>query len=336
MTTITAERNGLAKVGLTLRRREQWGARRSYTDARTVSEPATRVFVHITITNPSNYNSRDAHARAVESIGISRFPATGISYNRMVFAGTDTIYEAQPIGRRGAHTVNDFRRSTCSTSGCPGRTASLTAPSWNLNYNARAYVICQNTQHTVTDQMVTALARAIAADARAGFVTEYAAMRPHGHRCVSAKSCPGNLMWAKMGSLKTKIAVFLSRPATIGGGTDGTTIPDPTVPGGFDPEEDDMPALKDMDADDRKALREALHGQNLFTGNRIVKGTDKNEDWHWRTLLARQEANTALLAQVVGNDPGNSLSAEQVKAIVEQAIVDNVIKVDVSIEGAPE
>jgi hypothetical protein len=104
---------------------------------------------------------------------------------------------------------------------------------------------------------------------------------------------------------------------------------------GQDPE-DDMPALKDMDADDRKALREALHGENHFTGNRIVKGTDKNEDWHWRTLLARQEANTALLAQVVGNDPGNSLSAEQVKAIVEQAIVDNVIKVDVSIEGAPE
>jgi hypothetical protein len=200
----------------------------------------------------------------------------------MVFAGTDTIYEAQPIGRRGAHTVNDFRRSTCSTSGCPGRTASLTAPSWNLNYNARAYVICQNTQHTVTDQMVTALARAIAADARAGFVTEYAALRPHGHRCVSAKSCPGNKMWAKMGSLKLKIATFLAKPASIGGGSGGTTIPDPSVPGtGFDPEGDwfDMATKQDL-AD---VIDERLD-------NHIVKHTDKNVAWHIRlfhTLLGK-------------------------------------------------
>jgi hypothetical protein len=233
MTSISQERTKLAAVGMRLRRREEWGSRFDYTNTRTVDEPATRVFVHISVTNPGNYSSRDAHARAIETIGISRFPSTGISYNRLIFAGTDTVYEGQPIGRRGAHTVNDLKVSTCLRFGsaCPGYRASLTAPSWNLNYNSRAYVICQNIQHPVTEQMVDALARAIAADVKAGFVTEYAALHAHGHRCVSTKSCPGNLMWARMGLLKTKIAVRLAEPAGGGGSGGGSVpLPDPTVP----------------------------------------------------------------------------------------------------------
>jgi hypothetical protein len=232
MTSISQERTKLATVGMRLRRREEWGARFDYTNTRSVTEPATRVFVHISVTNPSSYSSRDAHARAIEAIGISRFPSTGISYNRLIFAGTDTVYEGQPIGRRGAHTVNDLKVSSCLRFGsaCPGYRASLTAPSWNLNYNSRAYVICQNIQHPVTEQMVDALARAIAADAKAGFVTEYAALHPHGHRCVSTKSCPGNLMWARMGLLKTKIAARLSEPSSGGTGSGGVPLPDPTVP----------------------------------------------------------------------------------------------------------
>jgi hypothetical protein len=91
-------------------------------------------------------------------------------------------------------------------------------------------VICQNIQHPVTEQMVDALARAIAADAKAGFITEYAALRPHGHRCVSTKSCPGNLMWARMGLLKTKIAARLSALSSGGSGGGGVPLPDPNVP----------------------------------------------------------------------------------------------------------
>lgn len=209
--TIARERQLLAEIpgGPRLRRREEWGARRSYTDDRAVDFPATHIFIHITITNPNNYSSNDAHARAVEAIGISRFPNTGISYNRGVMPN-GTPYEFQPMGRRGAHTVNDFQRFTCSTSGCPGRGKSLTAPSWNLNINSRAYVICQNTDDPVSDKQVDTLARIIVADYRAGFITLTATHNPHGHRCVSSKSCPGNLMWNRMDDLHDLIHFYIN------------------------------------------------------------------------------------------------------------------------------
>lgn len=194
---------------MTLRRREQWGARRSYTDARTVSEPATKQFVHITVTNPGNYSSFDRHAQAIEAIGISRFPNTGISYNRLYMAGTRNVYEAQPIGRRGAHTVNDFRRSTCSLSGCPSRGTSLAAPSWNLNYNARAYAYASNVGFSVPDHVIDDMARSMAADRLAGFVTRNATI--HGHRCVSAKSCPGDRMWERMHDLERRVRHYLDQ-----------------------------------------------------------------------------------------------------------------------------
>ena len=205
MTTISQERSKLAAVGMTLRRREQWGSRFSYTGRFTVTEPGSRVFIHISVTNPGSYNSYDAHARGIEAIGRSRFPNTGISYNRLFIAGTRNIYEGQPIGRQGAHTVNDFRRSTCSTSGCPGRGTSLTAPSWNLNTNSRSYVYASNVQFSVPDHVIEDMARAIYADYRAGLITWSAAHNMHGHRCVSAKSCPGDRMWARMGDLHTLV-----------------------------------------------------------------------------------------------------------------------------------
>jgi N-acetylmuramoyl-L-alanine amidase len=212
VTTISQERTRLAAIGQGLRTREQAGLRRSYTDARSVVEPATRVFVHITVSNPESYSSDDAHWRAIEAIGIARFPNTGISYNRGLMR-SGTAYEGQPIGRRGAHTYNDFNRSTCITTGCPGRGGPLTAtPAWNLNYNSRAYVICQNVQHSVTDAQLDALARAIAADMLAGFVRRDAEI--HGHRCVSPKSCPGDRMWALMATLRARVDHYLRNGLT--------------------------------------------------------------------------------------------------------------------------
>jgi hypothetical protein len=208
MTSITQERRLLADVGRTLRLRHQWGSTYDYTNARTVDEPATRVFVHISVTNPRNYGSNDAHIRAIEAIGKSRFPATGASYNRG-HTPDGTAYELQPMGRRGAHTVNDFKRATCTTSGCPGRGHALTAPNrdWNLNYNARAYVIAQNVGDPVDLALVDSVARSIAADMFAGMVDRNAWI--HGHRCVSSKSCPADPMWAWMDELEKRVSGYL-------------------------------------------------------------------------------------------------------------------------------
>lgn len=217
MVSISQERATLAKIGRSLRTREQAGFKFDYTSRRDVDEPATRVFVHITITNPKTYVSDDAHARAVEAIGISRFPATGVSYNRLIMQ-SGVAYEGQPMGRRGAHTVNDRRRTTCTSTGCPGKGGPLTAPSWNLNVNSRAYAICQNVNDTVTDKQLDSLARTIAADMLAGLVVRDAEI--HGHRCVAAKDCPASKMWARMGELRTLVDHYLK----VG----FTPTPDPT------------------------------------------------------------------------------------------------------------
>jgi hypothetical protein len=199
MTTITQERAGLANIGRSLRLRSQWGSRFDYSDARSVTEPARAQFIHITVTNPSSYSSDDAHIRAIESIGISRFPSTGISYNRL-HTQSGTAFEGQPIGRRGAHTVNDLGLGSCVRSGCPSRGAGF--PSGNLNYTVRSYSIAQNIEHAVTDAELDSLAKSLAADILAGFVVRGAPI--HGHRCVSSKSCPADRMWSRMIELEQK------------------------------------------------------------------------------------------------------------------------------------
>jgi len=227
MTSISAERDRLADVGMRLRHREEWHSNFNYTSARRVDEPADHQFVHISVTNPGNYSSNDAHARAIEAIGKFRFPATGISYNRLILPGGQP-YEGQPIGRRGAHTINEDERSTCNTAGCPSIGRSLRAPNWNLNYNARAYVMARNCGDAVTDADITAMARCLAADRLAGFVNRHATL--HGHRCCSAKTCPCNPTWGLMDAIEARMNHYLQR---------GTVAPDP---------EDDMPTADEIAA----------------------------------------------------------------------------------------
>jgi hypothetical protein len=295
MTTITQERAALANVGQRLRTREQAGFRRSYTDARTVVEPATRVFVHITVTNPRNYGSDDAHARAVESIGISRFPSTGISYNRLVMQ-SGTAYEGQPVGRRGAHTVNDFKRAACSTAGCPGRGAPLTAPDWNLNYNARAYVICQNVADVVTDKQLNSLAKAIAADKLAGFVIRTAEI--HGHRCVSSKSCPAGPMWARMSALEILVNNYLRT------GLSGA-------------KEDDMTV-------------EELLGTTIHTGQGDFKIATLLAN---ASLIPAVYAKGNALAAAIAADDANDITLAQIDALFEEKLKDAVVQVDINVAG---
>lgn len=214
MTSISAERASLARLGGGLILRHEWGSRFDYGNSRTVTEPARQIFIHVTVTNPGAYRSHAAHIRAIEAIGMSRFPNTGGSYNRVVVAGVTRAYELQPVGRRGAHTVNDFRRSTCNRWGaaCPGHGGDLTAPSWNNNYTARSYAYGANVHHSVPGSVLDTLARAIAGDIKAGFVRRDAEI--HGHRCVSSKSCPGDRMWAQMHSLRRRVDDYLEDDMT--------------------------------------------------------------------------------------------------------------------------
>jgi hypothetical protein len=258
MTTITQERTALQKVGRPLRTREQAGFRfKSYAEARPVTEPARLVFVHITITNPRNYASDDAHARAVEAIGISRFPNTGVSYNRLLFQ-SGRAQEGQPIGRRGAHTVNDKNITRCATTGCPSKGGSIPSAATNLNNVVRAYAICQNVNDAVTDVQLDSLARTIAADMLAGFVRRDAQI--HGHRCVAYKDCPAAKMWARMAELRRLVSHYLS----VGFTPKPTPIP-----------EDDMPfteaQLRTMMREENEKYGARLWGAPTGTGTALIK-----------------------------------------------------------------
>lgn len=193
MADIVGERARLRAQGLKIVTREQWGARFDYTNDRPVNRPADSLFLHISVTDPADYPSAAAHMRAIEHIGISRFPSTGISYNAADFP--EGLFEGQPLIRRGAHTVNEFQRSTCPVHG-----GSLRAASWNLNVTARALVLPQLVSTPVTDEQIDNAARWGAACIRAGEVKRGA--RWHGHRDVTAKSCPGDKAYKRIPELQ--------------------------------------------------------------------------------------------------------------------------------------
>lgn len=224
MTTIAQERAALKKVGRPLISREDAGFRfKRYGEAKSVSEPAGLVFVHITITNPKSYASDAAHARAVEAIGISRFPNTGISYNRLIMQ-SGRAYEGQPMGRRGAHTINDKKLAHCVSPGCPSKGGPIPPATINLNTRVRAYAICQNVSDAVTDAQLDSLARTIAADVLAGMVARDFDL--HGHRCTAPKDCPAAKMWARMGELRKLIDHYIK----VGFGVKPPTGPTPSKP----------------------------------------------------------------------------------------------------------
>jgi hypothetical protein len=169
-----AEREKLAGQGLAIMRRERWGASRSYMNARAVTMPARRFFLHVAVIGSAG--SFAARMRTIEEIGISRFPATGISYNAAVdFDGT--LAEAQPLTRRGAHTIIEYAPNKM---GLP--------KGHNANYDSRALVLPQNCPDRVTDQQIDSAARWAAAQIRAGLAVKGA--KWYGHRDAATKSCP--------------------------------------------------------------------------------------------------------------------------------------------------
>jgi len=182
----TSEREKLAAQGLKILRREQWGASRSYTDARAVTMPAKRFFLHVAVVGSSG--SFASRMRLIESIGISRFPNTGISYNAAVDFG-GALAEAQPLSRRGAHTIVEYAPNKM---GLPN--------GHNANYDSRALVLPQNCPDRVTDQQIDSAAKWAAAQIRAGLAVKGA--KWYGHRDAARKSCPCDVGYRRIPELQ--------------------------------------------------------------------------------------------------------------------------------------
>jgi hypothetical protein len=214
MVSITEERRRLADVGFVWDdRRDQWGATGAYTDPRAVVTPALGFVQHIAVVTDSSdlLGTERQVMRTIEKIGWARFPNTGYSYNAAAF-NSGRMMEGQPFGRRGAHTYNDENLSTCTTSGCPSRGQPLKfdgagSDRRNLNYTHRAVVFPQQTSDPVTDAQVHGSARWAAAHILSGLAVTGA--RWHGHRCVSAKSCPGDRAWARMDDIADLTATYV-------------------------------------------------------------------------------------------------------------------------------
>lgn len=279
--SITTERARLADVGLVLRRHEQWKSVFDYTNSRPV-DVADLLVAHIAVvTDPGDLlGTEDEVMRKIERIGIARFPNTGYSYNGAAF-NSGRLYEGQPLERRGAHTVNDRRRSTCSQSGCPNRGDSLTAPSWNNNVNARALVAPQMPGDPVTDIQARSFARWGAGLKLAGFARSSA--RWHGHRCFAAKDCPSPQVWARLDDIEDLTADYV-RAGHVG-----------------EIEEDDMPysptQLKDLFKD---ALAEASQSNGLTVYHERLRiqaalGTREVMDDQLGTYVSRQAKAIATL-----------------------------------------
>jgi len=275
VTDIPWERTKLAVQGLVMRRREQWGARFNYTNARQCQVPANDFFLHVAVVNDPGdlIGTEDQVARNIENIGISRFPYTGISYNALAF-NTGRLYEAQPLTRRGAHTVNDKTVTPCPTHG-----GSLSAPSWNLNITVRALCLPQMPNSPVTDAQLRAAAKWAAAQIRAGLAKPTA--RWHGHRDVAYKDCPG-IAFSRIPELNSLTQYYVkvglgSTPAPTGGSMELTTA----VPGLTDP---DGTAV---------TVGEALVRAN-YVYKQIINGGDVN-----RLIVEAHQRGTWAQAQVI-------------------------------------
>lgn len=230
---VAAERAALAKGGLVLRTRQQWGATGRYLDARTVTTPTEAFFLHVAVvTDPGDLiGTEDQVARNIERIGWARFPNTGMSYNVLGF-NSGRLYEGQPLSRRGAHTYNDMHRRVCSQPTCPNRGRPFPrggADGWNLNYTARAFCLPQMHTVPVTDAQVEDAARWASTLILTGLARKDA--RWHGHRCVAQKDCPGDPAWRRLPEIQRTtdrlVAAGLPRPKPL-------------------PPEDDLPTPADV------------------------------------------------------------------------------------------
>lgn len=198
----------LREQGLEINTRGDWRAVFDYSNLRTIYLPGDYLFLHISVTNRTD--DWRADMRTIERIGISRFPNTGISYNAAAFPD-GRIADAQPLDRRGAHTLNEL--------GVPGYPE-------NLNYYGHAIVLPQMVGDPVTNAQVDAVAQWGAAVVRAGYSR---ADRFLPHRMFAPKDCPGDRAVARLDDINGLLRHYVQEGLPVITDADVAKIADKTV-----------------------------------------------------------------------------------------------------------
>lgn len=287
MTDIARERRLLAEQGLEIRTREEWDAVQDYRSDRTCDTVADAFFLHIAVVDdPSDLlGPEDQVFRRIEAIGQSRF-GSGISYNAAAF-NTGRLYEGQPLTRRGTHTVNTFRRDRCPVHG-GDLTGPITSSGYNLNVNVRALVLPQQVDDPVADVQLDAAARWAAAQIRSGLARADA--RWHGHRCVTAKACPGQTAYDRIDELQN--------------------LTDHYVKNGLDM------ALTD---DDVARIAKAVVNEKIADDGRTVKKALRQAS----KAAGLEDRIAGRVTQLLLSEPGDvtaTVTADQIEAAVKQAL----------------
>jgi hypothetical protein len=287
VTDIDWERQKLREQGLEIRTREEWDAVQDYSSHRECDVVADAFALHIAVVDdPSDLlGTEDQVARTIERIGQTRF-GSGCSYNAIAF-NTGRLYEGQPLTRRGAHTVNSFRRDRCPVHG-GDMTGPITSSGYNLNVNWRALVLPQQVDDPVTDEQLDAAARWAAAQIRSGLARADA--RWHGHRCVTAKACPGQTAYDRIDELQA--------------------LTDYYVKNGLDMN------LSDQDvARIAKAILDAKIADDGRTVKKALRQASK--------AAGLEDRIAGRVTQLLLNEPGDiaaTVTAEQIEAAVKQAL----------------
>lgn len=220
----------LRESGVTVRTRSQWGAQ--YPTSRySMAIPGDYLFLHITVTH--QLYSPEYRTRVVERIGASRFPNTRMSYSDVLHPG-GVIHEGQPLGRRGAHTLNDRE--------VPGFPENL-----NPYGHALAYVGMED--DTFGEDETETAARWAAAMVLSGASS---AVRVLPHRMFAYKACPGDAAYAALGEINRRFRRYVDRGYLPG------TEPDPR-------EWDEMATKAEIEDAVRGVVRDELarHGQGI-------------------------------------------------------------------------
>jgi hypothetical protein len=288
MTDIRMERELLQSEGLDMRLREEFGAVQLYNSVRECHVVADGFFWHIALVNdPSDLiGPEDEVWRTVERIGQQRF-GSGFSYNAGCF-NTGRLYEGQPLTRRGTHTVNTYFKDWCEVhrGSMKGPRAST---GYNLNVNFRALCLPQQVEDPVSDEQVDSSAKWAAAQIRSGLAKRDAIW--HGHRCCTAKGCPGQKAYDRIDELQELTEYYTKNGLTM--------------------------ALSD---DDLKKIKAIIWEDKLETDGRSARKMLRQASKAGDLVKEIDKLGDAIAVRLTGNNPTATVTPDDVRSVVVDAL----------------